>query len=251
MFRNDAGALRVGGLDERISVLAPRDISVAVTTTAGEPDHRVGNVRTSALSNEEEKVRKLMLRQRHVGRIAVCLAVGLVCMLGIGVMSAYAKPLEHFSGSNRGSFVREDFCGDMRVRIEFDYDFTVVARESGPDRIGRYTVSSHGIETFTNLATGKTVTSFSDYITQDVRLTNNGDGTITILSQTPGAARYIGPDGMVVLIDPRPSWYEVVIDLKGTPNDPSDDSVISEELVREVAAHVDKDFCSAFRAATS
>jgi hypothetical protein len=191
------------------------------------------------------------VRQRYVGRVAICLAVGLVCMLGIGVMSAHAKPLEHFSDNNQGSFVREDFCGDMKVRIDFDYDFTVVARESGPDRIGRYTVSSHGIETFTNLATGKTVTAFSDYITQDVRLTNNGDGTITILYQTPGAARYFGPDGRVVLIDSRPSWYEVVIDLKGTPNDPSDDTVISEELVREIAAHVDKDFCSAFRAATS
>jgi hypothetical protein len=191
------------------------------------------------------------VRQRYVGRVAICLAVGLVGMLGIGVMSAHAKPLEHFSDNNQGSFVTEDFCGDMKVRIDFDYDFTVVARESGPDRIGRYTVSSHGIETFTNLATGKTVTAFSDYITQDVRLTNNGDGTITILYQTPGAARYFGPDGRVVLIDSRPSWYEVVIDLKGTPNDPSDDTVISEELVREIAAHVDKDFCSAFRAATS
>jgi hypothetical protein len=54
VFRSDARALRVGGLDDRISVLAPRDISVAVTTTAGEPDHRVGNVRTSALSKEEQ-----------------------------------------------------------------------------------------------------------------------------------------------------------------------------------------------------
>ena len=191
------------------------------------------------------------VRQRHFGRVAICLAVSWVCMLGIGVMSAHAKPLEHFSDNNQGSFVREDFCSDMKVRIDFDYDFTVVARESGPDGIGRYTVSSHGIETFTNLATGKTVTALSDSITQDVRLTNNGDGTITFLYQTPGAARLFGPDGRVVLIDSRPSWYEVVIDLEGTPNDPSDDTVISEELVREVAAHVDKDFCSAFRAATS
>lgn len=199
-------------------------------------------------------MRKLMLAgtvARHAGRVALCSAVGLVCMLGIGVMSAHAKPLEHFSGNNQGSFVREDFCGDMKVRIDFDYDFTVIGRESGPDRIARYTVSSHGIETFTNLATGKTVTALSDSITQDVRLTNNGDGTITILYQTPGAARSFGPDGRLVFIDPRPSWYEVVIDLKGTPNDPSDDTVISEEVVREVAAHVDKDFCSAFRAATS
>ena len=58
------------------------------------------------------------VRQRHVGRVAICLAVGLVCMLGIGVMSAEAKPLEHFSGNNQGSFVREDLC-DMKVRIDF------------------------------------------------------------------------------------------------------------------------------------
>jgi hypothetical protein len=66
---------------------------------------------TSAAASRE-------VRQRHVGRVAICLAVGLVCMLGIGVMSASAKPLDHFSGNNQGSFVREDLC-DMKVRIDF------------------------------------------------------------------------------------------------------------------------------------
>jgi hypothetical protein len=73
------------------------------------------------------------LCRQHVGRGALPLAVGLLA-LGIGVTSAHAKPLEHFSGNNQGSFVRDDFCGDMEVRIDFDYDFTLVARESGPNR---------------------------------------------------------------------------------------------------------------------
>jgi hypothetical protein len=188
--------------------------------------------------------------RQHVGRGALPLAVGLLA-LGIGVTSAHAKPLEHFSGNNQGSFVRDDFCGDMEVRIDFDYDFTLVARESGPNRLPRFTVSQHGIETFTNLATGKSVTAFSDWVPQDVRLTDNGDGTLTILYQPAGAARYVGPDETVLLIDSRLSQYEVVLDHGGTPSDPSDDTFISEELVREVAPHVNEDFCSTYRAATS
>lgn len=192
------------------------------------------------------------VRWQRLGRRAVPL--GLVSIaLGGGVMSAHARPLERFSGNNQGSFVRDNFCGDIgrEVRIDFDYDFTVVGRESGPNRLPRYTVSSHGIETFTNLATGKSVTALSDSVTQDVRVTDHGDGTLTILYQTPGAARYFGPDGRVLLIDSRPSWYEVVLDHGGTPSDPSDDTFISEEQVRDVASHVNRDFCSAFRAATS
>jgi hypothetical protein len=194
-------------------------------------------------------------RRLHVRRWATpsvtAAGLALVAMAAtLTATSAQARPIEHFSGNNQGSFVRDDFCGEVEVRIDFDYDFTVVARESGPARLPRYTVSSHGIETFTNLATGKSVTAFSDSVTQDVRVTDSGDGTLTILYQTPGAARNFGPDGRVLLIDSRPSWYEVVLDHGGTPSDPSDDTFISEELVRDVAAHVTKDFCSAFRAAT-
>ena len=186
-----------------------------------------------------------MAIRRQVAVAAVATIVVLV-----GVTSAHAKPLEHFSDTFTGSFVVAGFCGDMDVRIDVDGDFKVVGRESGPNRLGRYTVTNHGYETFTNLATGKVVTAYFDYVIQDVRLTDNGDGTITILYQTPGPERYFGPDGKVVLIDSRPQWWEVVIDL-GNPSDPSDDTVISEELVRDVAAHVNEDFCGAIRAATS
>lgn len=180
------------------------------------------------------------------------LAMGLVLVvLGTGVTSAQAKPLEHFSDSFQASFVRHGFCGDLDVRIDAEGDFTVLGRESGQDRFARYTVTNHGSETFTNLATGKAVTAFFDYVVQDVRVADNGDGTITILYQTPGAERYFGPDGKALVIDSRPSWYEVVIDLGGTPDDPSDDTVISEALVRDIAAHVDEDLCEAFRTATS
>jgi hypothetical protein len=189
-------------------------------------------------------------RQRAV-RGVLLLASGSLCMLGIAATPVGAKPLEHFSDNNQGSFVIDEFCGGMEVRIDFDYDFTLVARQTGPNRLPRYTVNQHGIETFTNLATGKSVTAFSDWVTQDVRVTDNGDGTLTVLYQIPGGARYFGPDGRVLLIDSRLSQLEVVLDHGGTPSDPSDDTFISEEVVREVAPHVDEDFCEAFRPATS
>lgn len=178
------------------------------------------------------------------------LAVGLVLVVfGIGATFAHAKPLEHFSDTFQGSFIRHGFCGDMEVRIDVSQDFAVLGRESGPDGFSRYTVTFHGSETYTNLATGKVVTNHFDYLSQDVVLTDNGDGTITILYKTPGAGRYFGPTGKVVLIDSRPQWWEALIDL-GDPSDPTDDTFISEKLVNDVAAHVNEDFCTAIRTAT-
>ena len=93
------------------------------------------------------------------------------------------------------------------------------------------------------------MTAKFDYLLQDVRVTDTGDGAITIVFQTPGAERYFGPDGKLLLVDPRPQWFEVVLDHGWTPSDPSDDTFISETLIRDVAAHVNKDFCAAFRTA--
>src|SRR5215204_3154768 len=65
------------------------------------------------------------------------------------------------------SFVVGGMCGDMDVRIDAAGGFKVLGRETGPGRLHRYTVVHHGYESFTNLTTGKAITSDFGYVVQD------------------------------------------------------------------------------------
>ena len=94
-------------------------------------------------------------RARRWVRTSLAAAGLLGVVFGGAVTSAHAAPYEHFPVHFQGSFVFAHFCGDLNVRIDVDSDFVVVGRETGPNRLLRYTISNHGAETFTNLATGK------------------------------------------------------------------------------------------------
>ena len=91
-----------------------------------------------------------------------------------------------------------------------------------------------------------------NYLSQDVRIIDNGDGTITNLFQIPGPETWYGPDDATVFTSGGTIRYEAVIDYAGTPGDPSDDTVISEELVSVAGGKPQDDFnfCATFRSLT-
>ena len=92
----------------------------------------------------------------------------------------------------------DGYCGDLRVRIDFHDQGVFVGRPAGKERFLRYTVSHHGGGTITNLATGRAFTFVWNYLEQDIKVTDNGDGTVSILSQVPGPEKIYGPDGQLV-----------------------------------------------------
>jgi hypothetical protein len=87
-----------------------------------------------------------------------------------------------------------------------------------------------------------TVTSVERAIRKDLRVTDNGDGTLTILELSTGLATLYGPDGPAMGRNPGQVRFEFVVDHGGTPTDPSDDVLLEENLVKGSTGR-NADFC--------
>ena len=184
-------------------------------------------------------------------RLMVLVAVAAVAM-GAGTAVVQAKPYEQVRFDEQGSDLVEGYCGDLNVRIDFHDQGVVVGREAGESRLLRYTQSHHGGSTITNLATGRAFSFTWNYLNQDVQIVDNGDGTITILAQIPGPERIYGPDGQLLNTNGGTLRLQTVLDDGGTPNDPSDDTVLSEEVISANGGKPqgEFDFCESFRTLT-
>ena len=188
------------------------------------------------------------MRMRHG-----MLALATTFAAGAGAPAAApAAPYEQIVYDAQGSQVIKRYCGDQRVRLDFHDQGSLVGRITGRDGMLRYTQTHHGGATITNLATGLSFTLTWNYVNQDLRVTDNGDGTLTIITQIPGPETYYGPDGERVYIDGGTMRLLLIIDHGGTPLDPSDDTFVSETLLSSSGgpAQPTFDFCQSFRTLT-
>jgi hypothetical protein len=175
----------------------------------------------------------------------------------LGVMAvvaggpATARPYEQLRFHDQGTYVLSD-CGDLSVRIDFEDQGALVGRVVRRETELRYTVSHHGGSTITNLATGLAFRFDWNYLDQDLRSTDNGDGTVTVLTQVPGPERVFGPDGQLLATSGGTMRLELVLDYSGTLLDPTDDTLLSEELVSSNGGRPQDDtsFCDLFVALT-
>ena len=103
----------------------------------------------------------------------------------------------------------------------------------------------HGMVSYTNLANGKTVTAVMNNIGHDLKVTDNGDGTLTVVTMFAGTATLEGPDGEVLVREAGTIRIEALVDASGTPTDPSDDVVLDTQIVKEHTGLVGPDFCDA------
>ncbi len=144
-------------------------------------------------------------------------------------------------------FVEEDFCGVDGLSVEFARHTvgTVHAVPHGEDGLVYFGFNLKVTEVVTNLANDNFVTSSATIRDKDQRVTDNGDGTLTVLVLATGNATLYGPDGKAIARNPGQVRYEVLIDHGGTPSDPSDDEFL-EFLgdVRESTGRTD-DYCAA------
>jgi hypothetical protein len=183
-------------------------------------------------------------------RIRRLAATGLAAVL-VTATALMAAPPAGASPLDRGRFVDQD---------EFDFDcngtpthqandltvtFTAVARRGNV----YYRESLTGRQVWTNLDTGGT---YSNHVTQnggDHTIVDNGDGTITIVSQGAGQASYYDTNGTFVLKDSGMFRFSFGVDLHGTPDDPSDDTDVPDsfQLLKSRTGRsdtADRDFCA-------
>lgn len=183
--------------------------------------------------------------------IHTCVLVGIALLATAS--SVQAKPLAQMRFHEQVTEIVHNYCGDLSVRFDLDDSGVFVVRSTGPDRLPRFTATHHGGITITNIATGKPFTITWNYALPDVRVTDNGDGTFTVVYQIPGPESIYGPDGQLLHVSGGTIRFEAIIDHAGTPGDPSDDVFISETVISSVGGRPQEpfDYCAAFRTLTS
>jgi hypothetical protein len=183
---------------------------------------------------------------RWARRLRLGAVPGLLLVLAAAA-AADARQVFRETIHDERNVVLEDFCDVAGLTVELrsvlDMRVNVVSR--GPSGLTYFL--QHGVtrEVLHNPATGTSVTSITTVTEKDMRVTENGDGTLTILILATGNAVLYGPDGKAIARNPGQTRFEILVDDGGTPNDPSDDEFLARlETVKESTGRND-DFCEA------
>ena len=143
--------------------------------------------------------------------------------------------------------VLEDFCEvpGLTVNLAFVLDVTVQTVPHGQDGLVYFLQQLKETDVYTNPANGKSVTEVSTVTGKDLRVTDNGDGTLTILVLATGNAVLYGADGKAIARNPGQVRFEILVDDGGTPTDPSDDEFLEFLGVVKGSTGRSDDFCEA------
>lgn len=161
----------------------------------------------------------------------------MISVIGLSIAAAapaLAKPLEHDHFVDSGSEIFRvgdpNFCPGVvgfpvlhGWHAEGNFLFVVhgdgLAYGGGPVQ---------ATDTWTNTLNGKTLTVTNRGQSRDHKITDNGDGTLTIEIAVSGVQKVYGPDGSRLFMDTGVFRYEILIDHGGTPGDPADDEFIAD-----------------------
>jgi hypothetical protein len=180
-------------------------------------------------------------RMRGVGVILALAATAATLVAAIANAGKVSRETIH----EEFEFVDENFCdAGLAVDVAVVLDIRVHAVPHGRDRLVYFLQHGRETDVFTNPANGASVRSVSKVIEKDLRVTDNGDGTLTVLLLATGNAVVYGENGKAIARNPGQIRIELLIDHGGTPNDPSDDVVLDEEIVKGSTGRTD-DFCEA------
>jgi hypothetical protein len=142
-------------------------------------------------------------------------------------------------------FVDDNYCdAGLTVEVGVVLDLRVHAVPHGKDRLVYFVQHGTRSEVLTNLANGRSLRSFARVTEKDLRVTDNGDGTLTILILATGNAVLYDQNGKAIARNPGQTRFELLVDHGGTPNDPDDDQVLAQEVVKSSTGRSD-DFCEA------
>ncbi len=160
---------------------------------------------------------------------------------------AYAGPPERDSFVDEFSVFLENFCGVPDLDILNEGTFT-----------GRFTITAKGAtmtpyfmqhsvlrQVLTNPATGRSVSRVDRTLEKDLRITDNGDGTSTILVLATGNSTMYGNNGTAIARNPGQIRFEILLSNGGTPSDPDDDEFLEFlGFVKDSTGRSD-DYCAA------
>ena len=173
-------------------------------------------------------------------------AVGLTAVISMSLATvAWAQPIREKFQFQETEII-DDLCdvAGLTVQIDRTVDLRVMQNPHGPDGLVYFLEHVRVTTVYTNVANGNATTEVETAIRKDLRVTDNGDGTLTILALATGNLVLYGPDGKAIARNPGQVRFEIVVDHGGTPNDRSDDEELEFRGVRESTGRTD-DFCAA------
>ena len=173
----------------------------------------------------------------------IVLAVAALAAAALASGAGAGQP-SRFTIHDEYSFQEEDFCEvtGLTASISGVLDIDGKVMQRGRDGFDYF--AQHGRQTETLTANGRTLTSVANVNEKDLRVTDNGDGTFTVLIVATGNATLYGTNGKAIARNPGQTRLEIVFDVNGTPNDPFDDIELSRQIVKGSTGRSD-DFCEA------
>jgi hypothetical protein len=177
-------------------------------------------------------------------RACVAVLVGGLIAFGIGAVPAAARVVDHGQFHNTRSEVIE-VCG-LTLRRDIDIRGMFVDNSHGPEGLVYLTETNRGTETWTNLANDLTMTEVIHNVQKDLKVTDNGDGTLTVIRIISGVHNLKGPDGKIERTNSGTVWTESLIDHRGTPTDRSDDpeQPLAFRHIKDAGLNEFDDFCA-------
>lgn len=184
-----------------------------------------------------------MKLSRMVAASATVVLVATAALALVATASAgkiFSEPIDETQSN-----VEEDFCGVEGLTVDFTSYVVgkVQAVAHGRDRLPYFGFNLKITDVVTNLANGNDVVSESTVRDKDLRVTDNGDGTLTILVLVTGNSVLYGEDGKVIARNPGQVRFEILVDHGGTPSDPSDDVVLAFLGVAKESTGRSDDYC--------
>jgi hypothetical protein len=186
------------------------------------------------------------MRRSRALRIGAILALGATAAVVLAT-AAGAKQVLRETFHDEETIVLSDFCDvpGLTVELAIVEDARLQAVSHGPDDLAYFLERARQTNTFTNLANGRSVTDVTKVLEKDLRVTDNGDGTLTILILATGNSALYGEDGKVIARNPGQVRFEILIDHGGTPANPFDDEFLADGPLVKGSTGRSDDFCAA------
>ena len=121
-------------------------------------------------------------------------------------------------------------CLDVPFLIRHDgrSNARLQTRTRGTDGPEYFSIRYNTGDVYTNVDTGESFTGTTSVREADLRVTENGDGTITAVATTRAITKFHDPSGALIGIDAGRITSTYLIDLMD-PVDPEDDVVLAQE----------------------
>ncbi len=179
------------------------------------------------------------MTRHHSASTLLGTLIAAAALVALAAPPASARIVEKVTFHDEFSGTDEDFCG---AGLAVDFAGTVDGRfqvnSRGPGGFDYFVEKTSVVQVFTDQATGLTATDIQpNTINKDLSITDNGDGTITIIALLTGGARTYGHEGKLIAKNSGQVRFEIVYDYVN-------DVEISNELVFGSTGTND-DFCAA------